>query len=106
MYLSQMFQSVGYSNDNLELDLNTLRFTSKTNYQDIFNGLKASQKIWVYNTSNLNWVINAGNSNLTTNNVFIKSYFLNNSFMSITLIKFIYLLLQILVCILKVIKKY
>ena len=71
--MSYMFSLAGYSNSNLELDLSSFDFSNVTDYERIFQQFKTSQKIYVKDASDQSWILNKGFSNLSTNNVLIKS---------------------------------
>ena len=72
--MGYMFDNTGHSNNNLEVDLSTFDFSSVTNSYYIFNGWKTTHKIYVKDAYDQNLIINyAGNSNLTTSNVLIKT---------------------------------
>ena len=71
-----MFANTGNANSTLELDLSTFNFTNVTSYMNMFLNFKNTQKIYVKDATDQNWVISrggSGNNNLTTANVLIKS---------------------------------
>ena len=75
--MKKMFYSVGHANDNLELDLSSFNFdkvkASVTYYTDMFRYYKATQKLFVKDVDDQNWIIGHTYShNLSTNNVLIK----------------------------------
>ena len=67
----RLFENTGFANNNLVLDLSTLDFSSVTNFNNIFNNVKASTTIYVKDEAAQAWVI-ASHSNLTSSNVLIK----------------------------------
>ncbi len=72
--MSYMFYQTGYNNNNFEIDLSEFEFSNVTSYSVIFGGWKTTNKIYVKDTNDQNWIItNSGNSNLTTSNVLIKT---------------------------------
>ena len=69
-----MFYDTGHNNDYFELDLSTFDFSKVTNYFNMLYTWKSTQKIWVKDANDQNWIItNGGSSNLTTSNVLIKT---------------------------------
>ncbi len=72
--MSSMFSRVGYANANFELDISTFVFTNVSSYLYIFSGFRSTNKIWVKDTAAVTWIINnSGNSDLTTNNIIVKT---------------------------------
>ncbi len=69
-----MFDGTGTYNSTYELDLSTFDFSSVSSYSSILSGIKTTNKVYVANATQQNWIItNAGNSNLSTANVLIKN---------------------------------
>ena len=72
--MTSMFYRTGHNNSNFVLDLSTFNFSNVTEYEDIFDGMSTTKKIYVGNATARDWIINnSGNSALTTSNVLIKS---------------------------------
>ena len=70
----KMFDTTGYSNNSFELDLSAFDFSNVTNATYMFYNWKTTKKIYVKEATDQSWIINnAGNSNLTTSNVLIKT---------------------------------
>ncbi len=69
-----MFNYTGYSNNTFEIDLSTFDFSNVTTFSAMFDGWRTTNKIWVKDANDQNWIItNGGNSNLTTSNVLIET---------------------------------
>ena len=72
--MNNMFAGTGAANNNLELDLSTFDFSAVTDYSDILNTIKTTDKVYVKDATDQAWVIaNGGTNNLTTSNVLIKT---------------------------------
>ena len=71
--MSNMFGYTGYTNNNLELDLTMFTFDNVTNFDSMFNDFKSTQKIYVKNQSDKDWLVGKGFSSVTNNNVIVRS---------------------------------
>ena len=71
--MNWLFSYAGYANNNFELDLTGFSFDNVTNYVDMFQNFKTTQKIYVKNTSDQSWILDKGFTNLSTNNVIVRS---------------------------------
>ena len=73
--MSYMFKYTGDANSAFSLDLgNLFVFSAVTDYPGIFDIWKTTNRLYVKNSTVRSWIINnAGNSNLTTSNVLLRS---------------------------------
>ena len=69
-----MCKEIALANNYFELDLSSFDFSNVTYSTSMLSDYKSTQKIYVKNETERRWIINnSSNSNITTNNVLIKS---------------------------------
>lgn len=71
--MRSMFDGTGAKNSNLILDLSTFDFTNVISYNAMFVMFSTTKTIYVKDAEAQSWILDKGFSNLSEDNVLIKS---------------------------------